>query len=152
MQISIINIIPGISIGDFRLAMTNKELLEVMSQSNLSYKISPLGNGQIIRAGDYSFWIEGERITQISISNNQNARIAGICGIGDTLKTWEHMLNTKFKHEDYIITCTEITGLGLDPEEYPENIVTAEDFENFDEGNLKVETIYVFPIEKRPAN
>lgn len=146
LQTTIINIIPGISIGDFRLAMTREELLDLINQLNLSYEISPLGSGQIIRAEDYSFWIEGDRITQISISNNQNAKIAGICGIGDTLKTWEQELNTKFKHEDYITTCTEIKGLGLDPEEYPENIVTTEDFDNFDEGNLKVETIYIFPI------
>jgi hypothetical protein len=148
MQTTIINIIPGISIGDFRLAMTRKELLEVINQENLSFEISPLGSGQIIRAGDYSIWIEGDRISQISISNNQNAKIAGICGIGDTLKTWEQELNTKITHEDYITTCDEIKGLGLDPEEYPEEINTVEDFDNFDEGTLKVETIYIFPIEK----
>ncbi len=148
MQTSIINIIPGISIGDFGLAMTSEELLELINHSNMSYEISPLGNGQVVIARDYSLWIEGDRIWQISISNNQNAKIAGACGIGDTLKTWEQELNTKITHEDDITTCTEIKGLGLDPEEYPEEIDTVEDFDNFDEGNLKVETIYIFPIEK----
>jgi hypothetical protein len=147
MQPSIINIIPGISIGLFRLSMSSKELLELIKQLNFTFEISPLGIGEIIRTEDYSFWIANERITQISIGNNQNAKINGLCGIGDSLATCERLLRTKFIYEDYITTSAEIRGLGLDIEDLPESINTAEEIDEFDERSLKVETIYIFQIE-----
>jgi hypothetical protein len=147
MQPSMINVIPGISIGDFHLSMTSKELLELINHLNLTFEISPLGIGQIIRTENYSFWIENEKISQISVGNNLFAKIKGICGIGDTLTTCERELNTKFIYEAYITTSADIKGLGLDIEDYPENIETADEFDKFDEGTLKVETIYIFPIE-----
>lgn len=148
MPPSIINIVPGASIGDFCLSMSSGEVLDLIKRLNLNFEISRIGSGLIIRSDDYCFWIDGEKITQISISNNQNAKIAGICGIGDTLKTWEREMNTKFIYDNYINASSEIEGLGLDIEEEPEDNITIEEIDKFDEGNLKVETVYIFPIKK----
>lgn len=142
-----INVIPGISIGDFHLSMSRTELLELINHLNMPFKVSTSRDGQIIRTENYSFWIENETISQISVTKNVCAKINGICGIGDTLTTCEQELKTKFIYEPYITLSADIDGIGLDIEEHPENIETADDFDKFDEGTLRVETIYIFPIQ-----
>ena len=145
---STIYIIPGKSIGEFNLSMSSKEIIQLLNDLILTFKISPSAIGQFIIADIYSFWIQNGKINQISVSKDPNARILGLCGIGDTLGTCERLLKTKFEYESYITTSVDIKGLGMDIEDYPEEINRIIDIDAFDVRTLKVESIYIFPIDE----
>lgn len=129
-------IIPGVSIGNVKLNITKKELLDIIGNK---YKQESLEMGEIIICDNARFWIANDgKVDQIGVGQDFKGKYKGIIGIGSTLSDVKKFVgNYIIIYDTYEVENDKGISFEL------------EDVDNWDELTAPIEYIYIYRLTKK---
>jgi len=127
------SIIPGIGIGNIKLGIGKRELLEIIGSD---FKNSSWGLGEKIVCEGVVFWITKDgKVDQIGVGKGFKGKYKGLIGIGSTLMEVKEFVGSYRQVYD---TYEIIQDKGI--------CFELEDVEDWDELTAPIEYIYVFRV------
>lgn len=127
-------IIPNVCIGDIKLGVTKKELLELIGSD---YQEQLLDMGSIISIENAKFWIDSDgKVEQIGVEKDFKGKYKGRIGIGSTLSDLRQDIG------DYIQVYDT-----YELENKKGICFELEDIDNWDELKAPINHIYVFRVK-----
>lgn len=127
-------VIPGVSIGNFKLGMEEEKLLEMLGED---YTTRKREYDVIYSVENAGFWVaEDGKVDQIGVKGDFKGKYREVIGIGSTLSDVKRLVgNYKYVYSTYEME--EDKGICFE----------LEDIEDWDELKAPIEYIFVFRID-----
>lgn len=131
---SLVDIIPGKGVGEFRLGMSLAEIEQLIP----NHSTEPLENHFVIWTEQLGLWIAKSNfeVTQILTRNHHPSKVLGKVGLGDTLADIEKYFGP-VKDDLDIYVLTQYPGVGFELEDSDIN-------EEWNEQTASIQAISIF--------